>query len=170
MHSKGPYRERDLECVLERALSVFFSSASKFSSSRPSGPSSRSMSYNSAAITPRLYLLLLQSFCFSKPPIKRTCCWLSMESSSLLSVSGSCAWLLFCVDATQLSGPNSESCPSIEMVCKKENNNALNFFKVSRHTKSTLRNTCGKICWKYLLLVLLMLQKLLLKLLQVLLL
>lgn len=46
--------ERDLECVLERVLMVFFSSVSKLSSSRPSGPSSRSMSYNSPAITPHL--------------------------------------------------------------------------------------------------------------------
>lgn len=120
--------------------------------------------------TTSLHVLLPQSSCLSAPPMKRTCCWLSMESSSLLSASGSCAWLLFCVEATQLSGPNNESCPSIEMVWKKENTNALNLYKVSRNTKSTPRNRCGNFWGNYLLLVLLMLQKLLLKLLQVLLL
>lgn len=51
--------ERDLECVLERVLMVFFSSVSKLSSSRPSGPSSRSMSYHSPAVTPHLHVFFL---------------------------------------------------------------------------------------------------------------
>lgn len=116
------------------------------------------------------YVLLLQPLRFFGRPIERTCCWLSMESSSLLSGSGSCAWLLFCADATQLSGPNSESCPSIEMLWKKEDSNALNTSQVSTNSKVTVRDRCGNICRSYLLLVLLMLQQLLLKLLQVLLL
>lgn len=113
---KRTYLERDRECVLERVLIVFFSSASKLSSSRPSGPSSRSISYNGPTITPHLCMCF-----FYKHLMERTCCWLSMESSSL-SVSGSCAWLLFCMEATQLSWPKIESCPSIEMVCKNDRN------------------------------------------------
>lgn len=57
--TKATDLERDLECVLERVLMVFFSSVSKLSSSRPSGPSSRSMSYHSPAVTPHLHMFFL---------------------------------------------------------------------------------------------------------------
>lgn len=43
-------RERDRERVRERVLTAFFSSVSKISSSMPSGPSSRSMSYKQKVI------------------------------------------------------------------------------------------------------------------------
>lgn len=48
-------RERDLERVRERALTVFFSSVSKISSSMPSGPSSRSMSCKKKVIKTHTY-------------------------------------------------------------------------------------------------------------------
>lgn len=51
---------------------------------------------------------------------QHTCCWLSMESSSLLAGSGSCGWLLFWLFATEFSGPKSESCPSMVIAWKKE--------------------------------------------------
>lgn len=69
--------------------------------------------------------------------MEQTCCWLSMESSSLVSLSGSCAWLLFCVDARELSGPKMESCPSIEMALNDEENQLLT---THQKTDFTLKN------------------------------